>query len=84
MNRKKRIESILFENLHNWEIEVIDNSYEHKGHNNFSGDQESHFKINLSNKSKEKINRLEVHKKINFLLENEFLTGLHALEINIS
>ena len=83
MNRKKRIQSILSKNINDWEIEVIDNSYKHKGHGNFSGNEESHFKINLLNKSLDKPHRLEIHRKINNLLKEEFLTGLHALEINI-
>ena len=83
MNRKKRIQSILSKNINDWEIEVIDNSYKHKGHGSFSGNEESHFKINLLNKSLDKPHRLEIHRKINNLLKEEFLTGLHALEINI-
>ena len=83
MNRKERIQSILLENMNDWQIEVIDNSLEHKGHNNFDGKQETHFKINLKSKLLKKPDRLAIHKKINFLLKNEFLSGLHALEINI-
>jgi BolA protein len=84
MNRKKRIESILRKNFLDWKIEVIDNSFKHKGHNNFDGNQESHFKIILYIDSKKKINKFKVHKKINFLLKNEFLIGLHALQIKIN
>jgi len=84
MNRKKRIEAILRNNFFKWEIEVIDNSFKHIGHNNFDGNQESHFKVIL-NKGSEKIqNKLKVHKKINNLLKNEFLNGLHALQIEIN
>tara|TARA_B110000116_G_C16705948_1_gene522131 strand:- start:442 stop:696 length:255 start_codon:yes stop_codon:yes gene_type:complete len=83
MNRKKRIESILYENFKDWEIKVVDNSVEHNGHNNFDGNQESHFKITLIGKFKSKLSRLDNHRKINSLLKNEFLDGLHALEINI-
>ena len=83
MNRKKRIQSILSKNIKDWEIEVIDNSHKHKGHGNFKGNEESHFKINLLNKSLIKPHRLEIHRKINNLLKEEFLSGLHALEINI-
>ena len=83
MNRKKRIQSILSKNIKDWEIEVIDNSHKHKGHGNFKGNEESHFKINLLNKSLNKPHRLAIHRKINNLLKEEFLSGLHALEINI-
>jgi len=83
MNRKQRIKEILNINFKEWEIDVIDDSYKHAGHNEFDGTQESHFKISLKKISNNKYNRLELHRKINDLLKDEFLEGLHALEINI-
>ena len=47
MKRKKRIEKILHENFKDWTIAVIDVSYNHKGHNSFSGIDETHFSIIL-------------------------------------
>jgi len=83
MNRKKRIYSILSKNFPNWLIEIKDISILHKGHNNFNGSGETHFSIIL-NVNKEKIvSKLEVHRKINQLLNQEFSSGLHALEIKI-
>ena len=81
MNRKKRIESILYENFKDSEIKVLDNSFEHNGHNNFDGQQESHFQIILNKNSSYKESSLFTHRKINNLLKDEFLNGLHALEI---
>ena len=83
MERKKRIKSILSKNFHGWIIEVSDISILHKGHNNFNGNQESHFSIVLDSGKKNKESRLKIHKKVNSLLENEFNLGLHALEIKI-
>ena len=83
MNRHQRIKEILNNNFKEWNVDIIDNSFEHAGHNQFDGKQESHFKINLKNVSNCKYNRLELHRKINDLLKEEFLKGLHALEINI-
>ena len=83
MKRKQRIESILLNFFNEWRVEVIDNSEEHRGHNNFDGNQESHFKLILTNNKKIKPNILSIHRKINSLLEKEFVTGLHALEIKI-
>ena len=83
MNRKKRIEIILSKYFIDNKIEVFDNSIEHRGHNNFDGSQESHFKICLENKNTESLSRLELHRKINELLQDEFQKGLHALEIKI-
>ena len=83
MNRKKRIQSILLNNFKDCKVSIIDNSMEHNGHNNFNGQQESHFQIILSKNSSYKKNTLSIHRKINDLLKYEFLNGLHALEIKI-
>ena len=83
MNRKKRIKEILSSYFTDSKIEVFDNSIEHSGHNNFDGSQESHFKINIDNVGIKFLSRLEIHRKINYLLDNEFKNGLHALEIKI-
>lgn len=82
MSRKKRIQQILLNYFSESNIDVIDNSNEHVGHNNFDGSQETHFKITLQLKDN-KLKKLEIHRKINFLLKSEFDNGLHALEIKI-
>ena len=83
MDRKKRIESILLKNFKEWEIKVNDISIQHKGHNSFKGNEESHFSIILDSKNKRKESRLSIHRKVNNLLNSEFNSGLHALEIKI-
>ena len=84
MNRKKRIETVLQSAFVGWRIEIIDNSIEHIGHNHFDGTQETHFQVIFKNKIHKKINRLTIHRKINELLKDEFVKGMHALEIKIS
>ena len=84
MNRTKRIENILVKYFDEHTIIVKDNSYLHKGHNNFNGLFETHIAILLKKKTKNKINRLEIHKMINSLLKDEFDKGLHSLEIKIN
>ena len=83
MQRKKRIESILEEYFSEYIYKVDDTSSNHRGHNNFSGNDETHFKITLNPKKKIEENRLLIHRKINHLLKKEFNAGLHALEIKI-
>ena len=83
MNRKKRIEFLLKNNLKAWKLDIIDNSLAHSGHHNFDGTQESHFQIILKNNFIIKESRLEIHQKINSLLKDEFVNGLHSLEIKI-
>ena len=47
MERKKRIYEILKKKLVDFDIEVEDNSYKHKGHNNFDGSDETHILVIL-------------------------------------
>ena len=81
MKRKKRIENILLNSFSFLSFKVEDLSILHRGHNNFNGKDESHFKVTLQLKKIEKLNRLSIHRKINKLLKKEFSSGLHALEI---
>ena len=84
MNRKQRIDKILSNKFDNFLLEIIDNSNLHKGHNNFTGSDETHIKIILTKKGNFQFNRLNIHRIINSLLEVEFKRGLHSLEIKIN
>ena len=84
MNRKQRINKILSKKFDSFSLEIIDNSNLHKGHNGFSGSNETHIKIILTKKNKTLFNRLKIHRFINSLLEDEFKRGLHSLEIKIN
>ena len=84
MNRKQRINSLLLNEFKEFSIEIIDNSHLHKGHNNFNGLEETHIKIILKRKNPLEINRLEIHRKINELINKEFNLGLHSIEIEIN
>ena len=84
MNRKQRINKILSKRLNNFLFEIIDNSNLHKGHNNFTGNDETHIKIILKKKNKLPTNRLTIHRIVNNLLKEEFRNGLHSLEIKIN
>ena len=83
MNRKQRIKIILLDQFKDFSIEIIDNSNLHSGHFSFDGKGETHIQVILKNTNKKKINRLDIHNKINKLLENEYNSGLHSLEIKI-
>ena len=83
MNRTKRIQTILEKYFSDTNISVINNSSLHKGHNNFDGSGETHILIEFYKSSKLNLSRLEIHRKINSLLNEEFESGLHSLEIKI-
>ena len=84
MNRTKRIQDIIEKNFNEFSVLVTDDSLAHKGHNNFDGKEETHIIIELKKKFNLDIKRLEIHKKINTLLSEEFKLGLHALQIKIT
>ena len=84
MNRMQRIKNLLKDNLKEFSIEIEDKSELHKGHHNFNGKGETHLKIILIKKNMIKINRIDLHRKINDLLKEEFDSGLHSLEIRIN
>ena len=84
MNRKQRIAKLLSKKFDNFLLEIIDNSNLHIGHNKFDGKNETHIKIILTNKNSDSLNRLNIHRMINNLLEDEFKNGLHSLEIKIN
>ena len=84
MNRTKRIKDIIEKNFNEFSLFVTDDSLVHKGHNNFDGNEETHIIIELKKKFNLDIKRLEIHKKINTLLSEEFKIGLHALQIKIT
>ena len=83
MNRTKRIQNILEKYFNETDTFVKDNSNLHKGHNNFDGTGETHIFVQINQNSKMKLSRLEIHRKINFLLREEFESGLHSLQIKI-
>ena len=47
MNRTKRIQNILEKYFDDHTIIVKDNSYLHKGHNNFDGNNQTHILVQL-------------------------------------
>ena len=83
MNRKQRIYKLLLKQFNEFELDIVDNSHLHKGHNKFDGNNETHIEIIMQSKSKQKFDRLSIHRKINEIIHDEFNTGLHSIEIKI-
>ena len=82
-SRKKRIETILKKNFSLKILLVRDDSKKHEGHSQVSKNtKETHLfiKMILQNCN---ITRVNLHRKVYNLLDNEFNTGLHALELDL-
>ena len=81
MKRKLKIENIIINYFKPHFFSVIDVSEEHRGHQNFKENVESHFEIIIvSEKFKDK-NKIDRHRMVNKSLKEEFLLDLHSVII---
>jgi BolA family transcriptional regulator, general stress-responsive regulator len=72
---------LLQERLKPDHLELIDDSQKHIGHR--ENLDETHFRLIIKSKILENLSRLEAHRLIHDLLHQEFIDGLHALNIKI-
>ncbi len=82
-SRKKRIESILKKKFSPTILLVRDDSKKHEGHSEVSRNiKETHFfvKMVLNNCT---ITKVDLHRNVYKLLDKEFSSGLHALELDL-
>ena len=57
---------------------MLDVSEQHKGHQNYKKDIESHFEIIIVSEKFKNLNRIERHRMVNQSLKEEFLSDLHS------
>ena len=81
MKRKFKIEKIILENYEPYFLSVLDVSEQHRGHQNFKEDVESHFEIIIVSEKFRNLNRMERHRMVNKSLKEEFLSDLHSVII---
>ena len=79
MNRKFKIEKILVDNFEPYFFLVKDVSEEHRGHQNFRENVESHFEIIIVSQKFKNLNNVARHRMINKSLKEEFLSDLHSV-----
>ena len=82
-SRKKRIEKILKKNFSPTILMVRDDSKKHEGHSQVRiNAKETHIyiKMTLNNCN---ITKMDLHRKVYNLLDTEFSSGLHALELEL-
>ena len=78
MKRKLKIEKIISESYDPYFYSVIDVSEQHRGHQNFKENIESHFEIIVVSDKFIDIKRIDRHRMVNQSLKEEFLTDLHS------
>ena len=60
---------------------VSDVSEQHRGHQNFKENVESHFEIIIVSEKFDNRNKIERHRMVNKSLKEEFLLDLHSVTI---
>jgi BolA family transcriptional regulator, general stress-responsive regulator len=81
-NYFKSICEKLNKEFHIENIEIIDNSYKHKGHKFFSPEK-YHIHLKIKSLYLNSISRVTSHKMIMKALKDDLKTKIHALEISI-
>ncbi|HLD76607.1 MAG TPA: BolA family protein [Rickettsiales bacterium] len=83
MDIEKSIKYKLTQALQPEELRVINNSSLHKGHLGDDGSGQTHFLLEIRASKLCGMNRVEAHRMIKRILQDEFNKGLHALEIRV-
>ena len=81
LKRKINIENLILKNYDPSFYSVLDVSEQHRGHQNFKEDVESHFEIIIVSEKFRNLNRIERHRMVNQNLREEFLSDLHSVII---
>lgn len=85
MNRiEKNILYKLEKELNPTLIEIKDESHLHANHNPSAKEGGTHFKIKIVSKKFKGKSRIERHRIVNNILEDELKKGLHALTLSLS
>ena len=81
LKRKINIENLILKNYEPEFFSVLDVSEQHRGHQNFKEDVESHFEIIIVSEKFKNLNRIKRHRMVNQTLKKEFLSDLHSVII---
>lgn len=82
MTRQEKITTLIQTAFAPELLQVLDESAKHVGHAGARPEGETHFYLKIVSKSFLNLSKVEVHRKINRVLKDEFDNGLHALRIN--
>ena len=78
MNRKIKIEQIILKSFDPYFFSVLDVSEQHRGHQNFKENVESHFEIIIVSEQFKNMKRIDRHRIVNHSLKEEFSSDLHS------
>ena len=77
------VEKKIKNNIQIDKIEIIDNTYKHLKHKSYNKDK-LHLKIVIKSNFLKTLSKIEAHKKIMNILNEELKSKIHSLEIKIN
>lgn len=81
MSLQSRMHEKLMTSLHPTRLDVVNESHLHAGHGGSPGTGESHFSLLIVSSDFSGKSRVERHRIVNHLLQDELRDGVHALAI---
>jgi len=81
LKRKLKIEKLIMSYFKPYFFSVIDVSEQHRGHQNFKENVESHFEIIIVSEKFNNKNKIDRHRMVNQSLKEEFVSDLHSVVI---
>ena len=84
MDMKSRIESKLREAFQPMELDVIDESEQHRGHGGWREGGETHFRVRMVSETFAGQSRVARQRAVNTCLAEELATTVHALAMELS
>ena len=81
MNRKTKIEKMINKIFQPYYFSVKDVSEQHRGHQSFKENVESHFELIIVSQKFDDKSKILRHRMINEGLKKEFLSDLHSVSI---
>ena len=81
VKRKLKIEKIIMSCFKPHYFSVLDVSEQHRGHQNFRENVESHFEIIIVSEKFHNKNKIDRHRMVNQSLREEFVSDLHSVVI---
>ncbi len=81
LKRKLKIEKIIIDYFKPYFFSVLDVSEQHRGHQNFKENIESHFEIIIVSEKFHNKNKIDRHRMVNECLKEDFLSDLHSVVI---
>ena len=83
VGRKSRIEQVLQTAFSPTQMQLVDESEQHRGHRGWNEAGETHFRLEIESSMLKHKTRVAANQAIYKLLDEEFKTGLHAISIKV-